>query len=356
MVGVGLIVALILALGIAAFVFAPKEWIQWVFGGLIAGFVLGAVFGVWIARRIGNVPNPYKIAFGVGIVVLNAAVGFFAIPFLIHEEIELWPRDLPELGWSIGTASTLVSASIVCLVNFFWHSRDQQRINTLRAVLNKSRVKVADVEAQLALTIKHAAEASAKADEYRQRAEAAERQCEEERKKAELAQQAVHVARSTAEGAQKTAQQAQLIAEKEKRWRLVRQMLLGRWRCVEYSTRHKDAEKQSSIQIFAEPVKDRDILMFGADDMFVWYHPGKTLGLLERLQGAFGKTAANAEEPSWEKCGQWRLNENADAILIRYAGEATDETVKISSLDKTRFVIDKSSETWEHFRILEKSG
>src|ERR1700674_2194482 len=60
---VGLIITLLLVLVIAAFILAPEMWHKWVLAGLIIGFTLGAVFGVWIGRRIGNAPNLQKLSF-----------------------------------------------------------------------------------------------------------------------------------------------------------------------------------------------------------------------------------------------------------------------------------------------------
>src|ERR1017187_6151693 len=129
--GVGLIIILLLLLFITAFFDAPDTWYVYLLAGLITGFTLGTVFGIWIGKSMGNQPNLQKFSFATGIVVLNACVGFFGYAYLTStkELPSIWPNE-KNLFYSIGTASTLVSATILCLVNFFWHSRDQQRINT----------------------------------------------------------------------------------------------------------------------------------------------------------------------------------------------------------------------------------
>src|SRR4051812_14322375 len=89
--GIGLIGSLLLLIAIAAVTGARNVWYVIFVAGLIAGFALGAVYGISIGRRLGEAPNYLRFTFATGIVVLNACVGFFAIPYLSTNSV--WPAD-----------------------------------------------------------------------------------------------------------------------------------------------------------------------------------------------------------------------------------------------------------------------
>ena len=345
-VGIGLIGALLLLLAIAAFSHTREEWYKWILAGLITGFGLGAVFGLWIGRHIGNAPNLQRVSFAGGIVVLNACVGFFAIPYLTstNDDISvhgIWPKDPDAFYWSIGTATTIVSATIMCLVNFFWYSRDQHRIQTLRAVLNKNRAGLAEAQAKLAAA--------------QRRTEEAERRADEERTRAEQAQQEADQARTTAHGAQRSAQQAQQIAEKEKRWRSNRALLLGRWQCVEYVSHPKNAKPDMGLEIHKELEKDKDVFFFGADERFSIHHPGNPTGFLDKIKSHFGNEAqATADSPT-QKTGRWKLDEDGESVFVLFE-DGTRQTLKIQALKQTTMTIDKSGEDRQVLRLLVKIG
>ncbi|MBI3823166.1 MAG: hypothetical protein HY289_10875 [Planctomycetes bacterium] len=348
---VGLIIILLLLLFIAAVIDVPNVWYVVFVAGLITGFTLGSVFGISIGTRLGNAPNFQRFSFATGIVVLNACIGFFAIPYLTTDS--LWPRDSQALFWSIGTASTLVSAAILCLVNFFWHSRDQQRINSLRAVVNKHRARIAEAEAKVAAAQRLVEDAHAATEQQLRRAENAEHQVDDERKKTEQAQRETDQARTAAQGAQRNAQQAQHIAEKEKRWRLNHALLLGRWRCVEYGIRPKTADAEMGVEIQKELDKNQDVLVFGTDDRFSIDHPGNPVGLVHKLKSHLGNRSQEPADIPGQKSGRWTLDDGGESVLILFEDGAR-QTLKIKTLKKTSMTLERNSEQRDVLRFLVK--
>lgn len=350
-VGIGLIVLLFLGFGAVAVVQAPDTWMVVYLAGLIAGLTLGTVFGLWIARWLGNALNLRRVFFASGIVVLSACVGFFSFPFLTTDS--LWPRDPQTLFWSIGTASTLVSGTILCLVNFFWHSRDQQRIHSLRTVVNKNRATIASSEAKRAEAQARADDAVHLAEQLRRRAEEAERQRDEERTKADQAQREALQARSIAEEAQRQAQIAQKIAEKEKRWRSNMNLLLGCWQCIEYATRERTADPEMGLAIEKEPAQNKDILFFGADGCFYIDHPGSRVGFLDKIKSQLGAESQDVVDLPARKNGRWTLSEEGDIVRVRLE-DGTHMTLKLLALKKTTMTLDCNYDEFELFRFLIK--
>jgi hypothetical protein len=351
-VGFGLIITFFLLLTV--YILSsdlPKDWIIVFLAGLVTGFALGTVFGLWIAKSIGYDPSPWKFSLATGIVVLNACVGFFGFSYVTTDSI--WPNNQATLGWSIGVAGTLVSAAMLCLVNFVWHTRDQKRIHILRAILAKNRAKIAEAEAKAADAQRRAAEANDHAALERHRADEADKMADEQRKIAELAQQETEQARQSAQGAQKTAVHAQHIAEREKRWRANRALLLGRWLATEYSAQVKSEKTAAAREIHKEQANDRDILVFQADETFTLIHPGKSISLMEKVTFTLGSQKQNQRDVPKQTAGRWKLHEAGDLIFIQYV-DGKRVTLKIQSLNKTKMTIDKSSEEWELLRYLVK--
>ncbi len=331
-----LFVTLFAILAVVVSVDRPTDWILYVLAGLITGFTLGTVFGLWIARSLGYNPKPAKFLLAAGIVISNACVGFFGYSYFTSPSI--WPTPNSFYG-SIGTASILVSGAMLCLVNFFWHSRDQKRIHTLRAVLTKYRAKVVEVEARIV-----AAE---------QRAAQAEREAEVQRNKAELAQKEVEQARTAIHGAQVTAQQAQRIAEKEKRWRTNHALLLGRWQCTEYANRPKSAQLDSELEIFKELEKNKDVFSFAADGQIIVDHPGIPTGFFDKIKTRFGKEPQAEADIPGQKKGRWKLDESGNVVLVEFA-DGSRRTIKIRAITASTMTIDKSTDEQEFLRFLVK--
>jgi flagellar biosynthesis GTPase FlhF len=248
-----------------------------------------------------------------------------------------------------------VSAAILCLVNFVYHSRDQKRIHALRSVLTKNRAKIAGAESKAAIAQSIAEQANTQAEQQQRRAEEAERKLEELRVIAESAQDEAMQAWTAAQTAQQTAQQAQQIAEREKRWRANRALLLGRWQCVEYSALPRSTDADRAREIHQELDRDRDILFFGADDRFMLFHPGRSSTWMARITTAFRDENTHERDVPFEKGGRWSLAETGDAVVIEYA-DGTSETMKVKTLTKTRLTVDKSSEEWDLLRTLVKIG
>jgi hypothetical protein len=378
-VGAGLIVSCILLVEAAIFAAPTPDWIVVFLAGMVAGLALGTVFGLWIGRSISNDPNPTKFSLATGIVGLNACVGFFGFSYLAGHGI--WPKEPNILGWSIGVAATLISASMWCLVNFFWHSRDQKKIHTLRNVLTKTRARIGEAEANASVAQGRIDAANAQTEQYRRRAEEANAQAEEHRRRAEEAvaqaeqyrlradeaeQQAIEQrliaaqaeqeadkARTTADGAQRTAQQAQHIAETEKRWRSNRTMLLGRWQCVEYVARPKGAKAETGVEVHKEMEKNKDVLYFGPDDQFSIFHPGIPVGFLDKIRSHLSREPRDESDVQAQKTGTWKLDESGDFVTAILA-DGTQQTLKIGALTKTTMTVDRSSDEWEVLRFLVK--
>lgn len=341
--GVGVAVVLLDVLAVAVLLKRPeRDWIEILLAGLITGFAIGTVFGLWIARSIGYDPKPKKFSLATGIVVLNACVGFFGFPYVTGHGF--WPDDPPTLFYSIGTASTLVTAAMLCLVNFFWHSRDQKRIYTLRGMLGKLRLQLRDAAARTEIAQQSADAALAEVHQAR-------REAEEQRTKAFEARREAEEARQTAHGAQTTAKQAQVIAEREKRWRSNRELLVGRWRFTEYSTQARKQGASTETEIQQELDRDKDILLLNADDTFRWIHPGKPAGLLGRIAFAFGKQETHEKDHPITRYGQWRLSREGDVIFVRF-DDGHEETLKIKAVTKTKLTLDWGNEDWEVLRML----
>ncbi|MBI2805409.1 MAG: hypothetical protein HYX68_10570 [Planctomycetes bacterium] len=272
---------------------------------------------------------------------------FFIIPYLTGS---IWPKDPSTLYLSIATASTLVSATILCLVNFFWHSRDQKRIHTLRSVLKKNRDRISEAEAKLADAQRRAASADFEAQQFKRRTEEVGRQSDEERKKAEEAHRDAEEAAALIYAAHRSAHQAQLIAEREKRWRTNRALLVGHWERVEFSTRYR-TDRESELEVFTEAKKNRDILVFGADDHFIFLHPGQPKGFLEKIQAIFQECAPEKADFPIERRGRWSLNPAGDTIQIAYSDGKGNEVLKVEAVNGVRLIIDKSNGEWEQYQL-----
>lgn len=396
-VGLALVVVLLNLLAIAALIQKPsQDWVEIFAAGVITGFALGTVFGLWIGKNVGYDPKPKKFILATSIVVLNGCVGFFGFPYLTGRGF--WPTDQQTFFYSIGTASTLVSGAMFCLVNFFWHSRDQKRIQTLRDVLNKTRtqIKVAQARADEAYGQAEQARREAEAERLRatgferefaeeaarrielektnrqalEVAEQARREAEAERSRAnrlerEIAEEAARrileektkrEALDVAEQAQEIARQAQRQAEREKRWRLNTSLLVGKWRCVEYQAIPNDMPAQGDIPRVKEKPSNMDVLTFFKDGRFLMSHPGDSKGgIWGQLATAFSAENIGNPDIAFEKDGHWSLDSSGQTILIQYTN-GDRRNLQIRSLDKANLITEKRTDKAEILRFLVKIG